>query len=321
MTVLVPFLAAFVTFGGAEFLLARRETDRVRRRVGAHLEPVRAVVELAEVEDKEVLLGRFERPLAATEARLRKLPYWAGFAELVDRADVRLQPVEIFYVAGGGSLLLGLFVTAAGAPPAAAVLLVLASLLVVRLALKLRIERRRRAFEEQLPELLSGLASALRAGHGLNQALQAVAADSPEPTANELGRLLSETRLGRPLEDALLALGKRVGSEDLDFVLDAIVIQRQVGGSLAGIFEIVAESVRQRQQFVLKIRALTAMGRTSAGVLLALPLALGLLLSLIGHGYMSPLFSTHAGRVMIVMSLVLMSVGTLWLRKIVGFRG
>jgi tight adherence protein B len=319
--VLLPFAIAFCVFALADLLLARRQTRAVRRRVAAHLEPRRQGVLEQSAEETPVLLGRLQRPLAASEARLRRLRFWPAFVELLEHADIRLQPVEVFYAGAGGSLLLALLATAAGASLVAALVLAVLLLITGRLALKLRIKRRRRAFEEQLPELLGSLASALRAGHGFSQALQAVATDSPEPTATELGRVLSEMRLGRPLEDALADLGHRLASTDLDFVLDAVVVQRQVGGSLAGIFEIVAESVRQRQQFALRIRALTAMGRTSANVLLGLPFALALLLSAVGHGYMSPLFQTHAGRTMIGGSFVLMGLGTLWLRKIVGLRG
>jgi tight adherence protein B len=190
----------------------------------------------------------------------------------------------------------------------------------LRAFLALRVSRRRRAFEDQLPELLSSLGSALRAGHGLNQALAAVAADAPEPTSTEIGRVLAEARLGRPVEDALGDLGGRIGSQDLDFVLDAIVIQRQVGGSLAGIFELVGESVRQRQQFALRMRALTAMGRTSALVLIALPFGLGLVLSVLNRGYLHPLLSTGEGQLMLAVAAVLMTVGALWLKTIVATR-
>ena len=83
--------------------------------------------------------------------------------------------------------------------------------------------------------------------------------------------MLTETRLGRPMDDALTDMAERVGSKNLSFVVTAVTIQRQVGGSLAGIFDMVADAVRNRQQFARKIKALTAMGRTSAYVLVGLP--------------------------------------------------
>jgi tight adherence protein B len=100
-----------------------------------------------------------------------------------------------------------------------------------------------------------------------------------------------------------------------------VSIQRQVGGSIAGLFETVAETVRQRRQFARKLRALTAMGRASAAVLITLPFLLGLVLTVLNPSYMSPLYGTGTGRMMLAAAGSSMAIGTLWLRKIVGFRG
>ena len=100
--------------------------------------------------------------------------------------------------------------------------------------------RRSRAFERQLPEILDTLAASLRAGHGFDHGLQTVATDVGEPAGREFRRVVAEVHLGRSLEDALAELGRRIRSADLQFVLDAIAIQRQVGGSLAELFELVA---------------------------------------------------------------------------------
>jgi tight adherence protein B len=100
-----------------------------------------------------------------------------------------------------------------------------------------------------------------------------------------------------------------------------VSIQRQVGGSLAGLFETVSETLRQRQQFARKLRALTAMGRASAGVLIALPVLVGLLLTVMNPKYMAPLYGTGAGRALLGGGVTSMVIGTAWLRKIVAFRG
>jgi tight adherence protein B len=318
---LAPLLVALVVFAAAVQLLARRRTAAVRRRVAAHVEPRAARVEVEPEEERQSRRSRLLPALRLGDEQLRRLPGWERYAALVDRADLSLRPVELFYLAVGGTTGIVLVLAAAGVSAFVSGLLALAALFGAGMLVVVRIDRRRRAFEQHLPDLLAGLASALRAGHGLSQALQAAAEDAPEPAASELQRLLAETRLGRPLEDALSALGRRVGSRDFDFVLDAVVIQRQVGGSLAGIFEIVAGSVRQRQQFVLKIRALTAMGRTSALVLLGLPFAMAVLLSLLNPSYFAPLLHTYPGHAMLAGSAVLLATGTLWLRKVVVFRG
>ena len=108
------------------------------------------------------------------------------------------------------------------------------------------------------------MAASLKAGHRFKQGLQAVVDESQQPASDEFKRVLTETWLGRPMDDALAEMAERVGSENFEFVITAVTIQRQVGGSLAALFDMVADTVRQRQQFARKIRALTAMGRMSA---------------------------------------------------------
>jgi tight adherence protein B len=161
----------------------------------------------------------------------------------------------------------------------------------------------------------------LRAGHSLTQALQVIADDAEEPARSELACVLGETRLGRPLEDALARMSERLPSRELSYVLTAITIQRQVGGSLASLFELVAETVHERQRFERKVRSLTANGRMSAYVLTALPFALAVVLTLLNRSYLNPLFQTSTGRTLVGTALVLMALGALLLKRIVSVRG
>ena len=108
-------------------------------------------------------------------------------------------------------------------------------------------------------------------GAQLPQGIQSVVDEGAEPAAKEFKRVLTETQLGRPIDDALADMAERVGSKNFTFVITAVTIQRQIGGSLAGLFDMVADTVRQRQQFARKIKGLTAMGRMSAYVLVGLP--------------------------------------------------
>ena len=141
------------------------------------------------------------------------------------------------------------------------------------------------------------------------------------PASNEFKRVLTETRLGRPMDDALAEMAERVGSKNLRFVVTSVAIQRQVGGSLAGIFDMVADAVRQRQQFARKIRSLTAMGRMSAYVLVGIPFFILGALTLMNGEYMEPLYHSSAGHKLMIGGLMMMAVGSLMLRKIVSFRG
>ena len=133
-------------------------------------------------------------------------------------------------------------------------------------------KRRLAAIDDQLPDLLVTLAATLKAGHSFRQGIQAVVDEGQPPASKEFKRVLTETQLGRPMDDALADMAARIGSKNVTFVVTAVTIQRQVGGSLAGIFDMVAEAVRNRQQFARKIRSLTAMGRASAYVLVGRPL-------------------------------------------------
>ena len=123
------------------------------------------------------------------------------------------------------------------------------------------------------------------------------------------------------MDVALTEMTYRVGSKNFDFVISAVTIQRQIGGSLATLFDMVADTVRQRQQFAQKIKGLTAMGRMSAYVLTGLPFFMAGAISFLNPGYMSPLSHTSAGQKLIIVGLVMMLIGSLFLKKIVSFKG
>jgi tight adherence protein B len=150
--------------------------------------------------------------------------------------------------------------------------------------------------------------------------MQAVVSDGLEPASKEFSRVLLETDVGRPVDRALREMAQRLGSRNFDYVVNAVSIQREVGGSLATLFDVVSDTVRQRQNFTKKVRALTAMGRMSAYVLVALPFVVVAGMTLINRRYVSPLFSTSAGRVMLCLALGGLLLGSLFLKKIVSFR-
>ena len=161
---------------------------------------------------------------------------------------------------------------------------------------------RLRAIDDQLPDLLITLAASLKAGHSFRAGIQAVVDEGQPPASKEFNRVLTETRLGRPMDEALSDMAERVGSNNLSFVVTAVTIQRQVGGSLAGIFDMVADAVRNRQQFARKIRGLTAMGRMSAYVLVGVPFFMAGTITLLNSDYMRPLFQTGTGQKLLMLS-------------------
>jgi tight adherence protein B len=179
---------------------------------------------------------------------------------------------------------------------------------------------RRRAFEDQLGDTLAAVASSLRAGQSFQQAMSTIALDGPEPMAKEFQRVETEIRLGRPADEALQSMAQRLNSKNFEFVVLAVNIQRQVGGSLSEILDMVSDTVRSRVQFARKVRALTAMGRASAWVLVAMPFFLAAMIFLIDRPYLRPLWAQSAGHIMVVIGLISMSLGALFCRKIVNFK-
>ena len=240
---------------------------------------------------------------------------------MLERADVPMRTVEFVYVIAGAGLF-GLLVSMILLHSAfLAFLGLLAGGAVPVGWLYMKAKRRERAFEDQLPDVLVALAATLKAGHSFRQALKTVADEGRPPASKELNRVLTEARLGRPMEAALAEMAERVGSPNFDFVITSVTIQRQVGGSLAGLIDMVADTVRQRQQFARKIKGLTAMGRASAYVLMGLPFFVALGITVINRGYMRPLYFTSTGHTLIILGLVMMTFGCLVMRRIVAFKG
>lgn len=259
--------------------------------------------------------------VAATEHAFANVRQFRALQALLTRADLPLLASELLYVCAGAGLVPALFSAAAGAPALLSLLLLLGGGLLPVGWVSFRARKRTKAFDNQLPDLLITIAASLKAGHSFRHAIQAVVEDGADPAAKEFRRVLTETRLGRPMDQALAEMGDRIGSKNLTFVLNSVTIQRQIGGSLAGLFDMVAETVRQRQQFARKIRSLTAMGRLSAYVLGGLPFAVGILISIISPVYMSPLWHTAIGHDLIGLGLVMLAVGGVLLRRIVSFKG
>jgi tight adherence protein B len=221
-----------------------------------------------------------------------------------------------------GCALAGGFVAAVARVPAVLILAGMAAGgAVPYVYVSMRVKRRAKAFENQLPDLLTTIAASLKAGHSFKHGLQSVVDESAPPASLELKRVLTEASLGRPMDDALADMADRVGSENFEFTITAVTIQRQVGGSLASLFDMVSETVRNRQQFARKIRSLTAMGRMSAYTLIAIPFFIAGMIELTNRSYMEPLFRTSLGHMMLFVGLTMMAIGSLVLKKIVSFKG
>jgi tight adherence protein B len=185
------------------------------------------------------------------------------------------------------------------------------------LALRVSLKKRTEKMREQLPDVLTIMASSLRAGHSFMQALDTVAREIPQPAAVEFQRVVAEIRLGRPTDDALEALATRVGSADFRWAVLAVNIQREVGGNLAEILDNVADTLRERAMIRRQIRVLTAEGRLSAWVLAGLPVAIAVYMFVVNPDYIGLLFTHTMGLIMLGGATLLLVAGILWMRKIV----
>ncbi|MFD2092077.1 type II secretion system F family protein [Blastococcus deserti] len=186
-----------------------------------------------------------------------------------------------------------------------------------RLFLRFRAARRQAAFADQLDDSLQLMAGSLRAGHSLLRAVDSVASEADAPTSEEFARIVNETRVGRDLNDALDEVAERMGSDDFTWVAQAIAIHREVGGNLAEVLDAVGHTIRERNAIRRQVKALSAEGKLSAIVLMALPFGVFGFISLSNPAYVAKFTQSVAGYGMLAAAVVMLLVGGLWLKSTV----
>jgi len=302
-----PLLLATVCVGLAVLLIllvllipSRAVTGR--RRLGVTEKPS------ALTRSTEKVTGLIDKGLAG-ERR-------AVWERALDRAGLKLGPAEFILLVGAGALVALALGLLAGGPMVGAMLAGLAVAAAV-VAVTVRSDRRKAAFAEQLDDILVLLASNLRAGHSLPQALDSLTGDIEEPASSEIIRAVTQVRVGRDLTEALSDVAERMDSDDFRWITQAIAIHRQVGGNLAEVLDTVANTIRERGQVRRQVASLSAEGRLSAYVLIALPFFVVLFLSLVNPGYLAVFTATAIGWAMLAVAAVLLVVGIFWLRATV----
>jgi tight adherence protein B len=318
-TLLIGLAVGALMLLACGFWFAAQRDNRLKRRIEPHI--AGSQIKGGKARRQEARAATRTRFIDSIENLFADVKQFKKLEQLIERADLPLRPGELLAICAGCGFGLGL-IAAVLASSSLLILILMGvgvSAPISYVAWKAR--GRLRRFENQLPDLLITLAASLKAGHSFRQGIQSVVEEGAEPAADEFQRVLSETQLGKPMDDALAHMAERVGSSNLTFVITAVTIQRQIGGSLAGLFDMVAETVRQRQQFARKVRSLTAMGRMSAYVLVGLPFFMAAIVTLMNPTYMSPLWHTGPGHTMVISGLVMIGLGSLMLRKIASFRG
>ncbi|MEW6524826.1 MAG: type II secretion system F family protein [Bacillota bacterium] len=265
-----------------------------------------------------------EEVVVASDALVRpprKRRTWSGRLDLDLRsAGVRLQAQEFVALivgaigvatVGGGILGLGLVpgLIAAGVVPVVA-------------TKSVQMARVRREFRlaKQVGDAMALMANSLRAGHSLLQAMEAVAQDMPDPISTELKQVLKETAVNIEVESALRRMVERNNCPDLELVVTAVLIQRQVGGNLAEVLDNISATIRERARIAGEVRTLTAQGRMSGLIIGVLPFGLAAILMLINPGYVSLLFTNLIGRVLLGTALVGQVIGVVLIRRLVDLR-
>ena len=178
-------------------------------------------------------------------------------------------------------------------------------------------EKRRAQFNAQLPEALSTMTNALRAGFSLSQAFDSVVDRDEAPISEEFAILRQQLRLGMSFEDALESMSQRVGSEDLTLVTTAILISRKTGGNVTEIFDKISETIRGRMKIERKVKTLTAQGRMQGIIVSAMPFFLGAVMTAIKPSLMLPFLGSAAGVLSIAAMAVLIAAGWLIIRRII----
>jgi tight adherence protein B len=268
--------------------------------------------------------------LASLNKAVEARDFWANIARDIARADLHLKPSEFLAIWAGSivgvpllMLFLSLFLPALGNPLFLLIGIVIGFFL-PRFWLARRRNGRLGAFNKQLPDTITLIANALRAGSSFLQAIELVVRETRPPISIEFSRVIREVNLGLPFEQALENMVRRVRSDDLELMATAIAIQHQVGGNLAEILDSIAYTIRERIRIKGEIRTLTAQQRLSGYVVAGLPMGLAAFLFVAAPGFMDPMFDDRvsliglpAGVIVLALGGVMMFIGFMLIRKIV----
>jgi tight adherence protein B len=244
-----------------------------------------------------------------------------GISKNLARADIKLRPAE--YLAGrfisgvlGGAI--GYFAT--GQSILLCIIFFIVGLFIPPFYVRMSQGRRLKAFDNQLSDMINLMVNGLRAGFSTLQAMESVSRELPSPISDEFRRVVQEVQLGLTIEDALDHLIRRISSDDLDLVITAINVQREVGGNLAEILDTISHTIRERVRIKGQIAALTAQGQATGWVIAALPFALFGILFAVNREYIMVLFepaTRGCGIPMVILALIMVIAGMIAVQKIV----
>ncbi len=312
-------LGVLVVVGGLGLLMSRSSDSRAEERLASLTGQKKA-----KRKKPDLAGGILARPAAIDLGRpsvwTRLIPNAENLNMLYEQADVNMSFRQFLYIAGGLAVS-GAVVGVAFRLPIYVIPLGSAFLGAMPFAwLLMRKKRRIRQFVSAMPEAVELISRALRAGHGLASGMRLVAEEMKGPVADEFHRVFEEQNLGIPIELALRSMADRIPVMDVRFFVIAVIIQRATGGDLAEVLDKIGRLIRQRFELFGHVKALTAEGRLSGIVLLAMPPALLAFLSIVNHDYVSILFTSPIGVKLLTATAVLQVVGAWSIKQIVAIK-
>jgi tight adherence protein B len=292
---------------------------RPYRALRQRLSPYSLTAAIADERTRPTAFGSSEwagRATAMAETLVRRGNLEEAFLDRLEAAGLNMRVAEFVLISLGSAFIPPLLVLILTQNFLLAALVVLLGTVGPFLYLAVMASRRQAKFDEQLPSTLQLVAGALQAGHSLQQAVDTVVHEAADPIATEFQRVLTEARLGRPLEEAFEAMAKRTKSLDFEWTVMAIRLQRQVGGNLAEVLSTVSQTIRDRYTLKRQVKALSAEGRLSSLILSILPVLMFVALLIFNPLFLRPLFTTTMGIMLMGGAAVLMIFGVFWLKKI-----
>ena len=317
-------LVVFVTLLIVSFTMLAFATrpSKLQKRLAQRIQQIGAVsIVDTEVEQASNLLKAIK---PNRYPRLSKVLRTVGIEErlelLLVQADSKATVAEVFLrclgFAAAGGLLVALLKLPVMASGAAAVFCGIAPLVILRFQRSSRLK----AFNNALPEAIDIMARALRAGHSIGSAIEVISEQAQQPVAGEFGHVSREQSLGLPFRESLMNMSRRVASQDLQFLITAMLVQKETGGNLIEILDRTGYVIRERLRIHGEVRVKTAQGRLTGWILSALPVIMGTLINLLNPGFEGPLFHDPLGKMFLYCGCGMLVVGTLIVRKIVDIK-
>ncbi len=255
--------------------------------------------------------------MARLDALLDGFGFYPRFERLIRQSDRPTTPaktiVKSVALAAGAFLLVKVFVSNTPVEAVAALVAGACPVLILRFYRG----RRLKAFERELPDAIDLMSRALKAGHSLSSAIEVVAEQSQEPVASEFGEVFRSQNFGLPFRDAVLQLADRVPSKDLQFLVTAVMVQKETGGNLTEILDRTTHVIRERGRILGEVRTKTAQGRLTGWILSLLPVILGVLINIFNPGYAAPLLHDPLGQKMLCGGACLIAIGSFLISRIV----